>query len=108
VFAQGITEIMSRATPVFEIMRSAAKTEPEIANLIQNLYRERLENMTAFVRHVAANDPLRVELDETYAGEIVWAITSPEVFQLLTMQHTWSKEKYSQWLTDSLTRLLLP
>jgi TetR/AcrR family transcriptional regulator of autoinduction and epiphytic fitness len=108
MFAQGITEIVSRAAPVFEIMRSAAKTESEIASLLHNLYQERLNNMRTFVQHVAANGPLRSGLDEAYASEIVWAITSPEVFQLLTTQHDWPKEKYSHWLADTLTRLLLP
>ncbi len=108
MFAQGITEIMSRAAPVFEIMRCAANNESEIANLIQNLYQERLNNIRTFVHHVAANGPLRSGLDEAYASEIVWAITSPEVFQLLTVQHDWSKEKYSHWLADTFTRILLP
>lgn len=107
MFSQDITEIMSRAAPVFEIMRGAAKLEPEIADLLQNLLKERLQNMTRFVRSVAANGPLRAGLDEVEAGEIVWAMTSPELFQLLTMDRGWTTEKYTQWLADVLTRLLL-
>jgi TetR/AcrR family transcriptional regulator, regulator of autoinduction and epiphytic fitness len=108
LFSQDITEIMSRAAPVFEIMRSAAKLEPEIADLLQNMLEERLQNMTLFVQSVTANGPLRNGMDDMQAGEIVWAMTSPELFQLLTMDRGWSKEKYVQWLTDTLTRMLLP
>ena len=64
--------------------------------------------MTTFVRSVAANGALRDGLDEAYAGEITWTITSPEVFQLLTMERGWTKERYADWLADTLTRLLLP
>jgi AcrR family transcriptional regulator len=108
MFAKGITEVMSRAAPVFEIMRGAAKLEPEIAELIQNMFEERLQNMTRFVGSVAANGPLRDRLDEAEAGEVVWAMTSPELFQLLTVDRGWTTEKYTQWLADTLTMLLLP
>ena len=69
MFAKGITEVMSRAAPVFEIMRGAAKLEPEIAELIENMFEERLQNMTRFVGSVAANGPLRDRLDEVEAAK---------------------------------------
>jgi AcrR family transcriptional regulator len=107
-FAWGIGEVMSRAAPVFEVTRAAGKTEPEIARRIRHLYRERLENMNTFVRHIVVNGPLRNGLDESQAAEIVWAITSPELFQLMVENFSWSKEEYSRWLAGILTRLLLP
>ena len=108
MFAKGITEILIRAAPIVEIMRNAAKIEPEIAELLENMLKERLQNMTSFAQSVADNGPLQVGLDEAQAGEMVWALTSPELFQLLTIDRGWTKEKYTQWLTDVLPRLLLP
>ncbi len=105
--AQVCGEILSRAAPVYEIMRTAANTEPEIRKRVRHLHKERLENMTAFFRHVAANGPLREGLDEKRVGEIVWALTSPELFNLFTTELSWSREKYSQWLADILIRILL-
>jgi AcrR family transcriptional regulator len=108
LFSQDITGILSRAAPVFEIMRSAAKLEPEIDALHKRILEQRLQNMTQFIQSVAANGPLQEGMDEKEAADIVWAITSPELFQLLTVDRKWTKEKYLQWLRDSLTRLLLP
>jgi len=34
MFAYGISEILERAAPLFELMRMAAKTESEIAELL--------------------------------------------------------------------------
>lgn len=107
-FSRGISEIMERAAPVFEVMQIAAKTEPEIARRVDRLYQERLENLTAFIRYVAANGPLRGELSEKRAGETVWALTSPDLFRLLTNRLGWSTDHYTEWLTNSLIRLLLP
>jgi len=106
--AQVCGEILSRAAPVYEIMRTAANTEPEIRKRVRYLHKERLENMTSFFQHVAANGPLREGLDEKRAGEIIWALASPELFNLLTTELSWSREKYSQWLADILIRVLLP
>ncbi len=108
MFARDITRILSRASPVFEIMRSASKTEPEIDKLLHGLYRERLQNMIRFVQSIIANGPLRDGMDEAQAGEMVWALTSPELFQLFKVERGWTAEKYAQWLTDILIRLLLP
>ncbi len=107
MFSQGITEILARAAQLFEVVRSAAMTEKEIADLLQNLLKERLENMTTFVMHLASNGGLREGMDIPLAGEMVWTITSPEVFLLLTRDRNYSKERYTTWLEAILTRLLL-
>jgi TetR/AcrR family transcriptional regulator, regulator of autoinduction and epiphytic fitness len=105
-FSRGIAEIMTRAAPFFEIMRSAAKTEKDIDDLLQHLLVERLENMVAFVRQIAANGGLREGMDVATAAELVWTITSPEVYLLLTRDREYSKERYAVWLQATLTRLL--
>lgn len=107
-FSRDITQILVRAAPVFEVMRHAAKTEPEISELLKNMLNERLQNMTRFIRGVSANGPLRDGLDDSKAAEIVWAMTSPELFHLWTVDREWSTEQYEAWLTDTLIRLLLP
>jgi AcrR family transcriptional regulator len=107
-FAKDITEILNRAAPVFEIMRGAAKTEPEIANLVQRLTKERLQNMTRVAESIAANGPLREGLEKHAAGEIIWAMTSQELYLLLTRELGWTNETYASWLSVTLTRLLLP
>jgi len=106
--AMGIAEVMSRAAPIFEVTRIAAKTEPEIARRIRQLYRERLGNMVTFVRQIAANGPLHEEMDEDAAAELVWGISSPELFQLFTEYRGWSREQFGEWLAGMLERLLLP
>jgi len=108
MFSQGITEIMARAAQLFEVMRSAAMTEKEIAGLMQNLLKERLDNMTIFFKHLASNGGLRAGMDIPLAAEMVWTITSPEVFLLLTRDRNYSKGRYTTWLEATLTRLLLP
>ena len=108
LFAQDISVILERVAPIFETMRLAAKTEPDIADLLQNILRERLHNMAILVQHLSEHSPLREGVTDAQAAETVWTLTSPEVFRLLTVDRAWSREQYIRWLADALTRLLLP
>jgi TetR/AcrR family transcriptional regulator, regulator of autoinduction and epiphytic fitness len=108
MFSQGITDILARVAQLSEVIRSAAMTEKEIAHLLQNLLRERLENMTTFVKRLASNGGLREGMNIPLAAEMVWTITSPEVFLLLTRDRNYAKGQYAIWLEATLTRLLLP
>lgn len=108
MFAAGIAEIMQRMAPLFELMRAAAKTEPDIAELENSILDSRLEGMTFFVHALLQNGPLRDGLTSEAAAETVWALTSGEVFTLLTGTRGWSEAAYTRWLTETLTRLLLP
>ena len=75
---------------------------------MQQLIKQRWQHMTVAVQQVASNGQFREKMDEAYATDIVWTMTSPEVFLLLTRDLGWSKEKYTQWLADTLARVLLP
>lgn len=108
LFAHAIGEIMARMSSIFEIMRVAAKTEPEIAELLRQLLEERLQNMIQFVGWVAANGPLRDDLDLAAVGETVWLLTSAEVYHLLAVDRAWPRDQYEQWLSNTLITLLLP
>jgi AcrR family transcriptional regulator len=108
LFASEIQDIMSRVAPLFQVMRTAAKTEPEIANLLEETLSSRLQGMSHFVGALVGRGPLRTDLDEQTAIETVWALTSAEVYSLMTVDRSWSAEKYQTWLADTLTRLLLP
>lgn len=107
LFAQDMAGILERVSPLFEVMRMAAKTEPEIADLLQGLLEDRLRTLGKFTRNLASHAPLREGLNQRQAAEIVWALTSPELFNLLITDRDWSMDRYVRWLGDALSRLLL-
>jgi len=108
LFAHDMASILERVSPLFEVMRMAAKTEPEIAELLHGLLEDRLRTLGRFVHNLASHGPLRKGLNQRQAGEIVWAMTSPELFNLLIADRGWSRDRYVRWLGDALIRLLLP
>jgi hypothetical protein len=108
LFAKDISHIMGRVSPVFEVMRTAAPAEPEIAELLSRLLHNRLEGMRFFVNALARNGPLRPGVTRTQAAETVWALSSPDVHRLLTVALGWSLTRYEGWLRGMLEASLLP
>lgn len=107
-FAHGMSEIMTRVGPLFGVMRAAAPTEPEIAELLRSVLAARRANLAVVVRWLESNGPLRPGLTSEEAADTLWAVSSAETHQLLTVDRGWTAERYERWLGDSLIALLLP
>jgi AcrR family transcriptional regulator len=108
LFAEDMAEIMGRVAPLFEVLHSAAKTETEMAGMLDQMLNERAQAMRVFVGAVASNGPLQAGLDVETASETVFALSSAEMYNLLVGQRGWSAKKYASWLTSALDRLLIP
>lgn len=105
LFAADIVLRLERAAPLVAIVGGASRSEPELAELLARLHADRLKNLSVLVDALAANGPLRLTNDE--AVETVWALTSPELHQLLSRVRGWTRRRYCDWLADSLAQLLL-
>jgi AcrR family transcriptional regulator len=108
LLARQMREIHERVGPVWRIMRAAEQEDPDIASLVQDGLKGRLQGMSQFVVALRTNGELREEVAMSLASETVWAIGSAEVHRLLTVDRGWSAEKYEAWLSDTLIRCLLP
>ena len=108
LFVNDIHEIMGRMAPIFDIMRVAAKTEPDISEMFQKMLTARLQGMKTFVRALMKNGSLREGLAPEEAAETVWALTSGELYILFITNRGWTGKKYKQWMVDALAKLLLP
>ena len=91
--------------PVFEILRTASAVEPEMATVFEEMDRFRMKNMQTYARWIAARGPLRVSTKR--AGEIIWALASPDVGRMLCDELGWTQAQHARWLADTLTRSLL-
>ncbi len=104
-FAADIVLRIERAGPMMAVLAGAHRTDPELAELFARLQSDRLRNLGLLVDALAANGPVRLDRDE--AAETVWALASPELHRLLTQTRGWTRERYCDWLADSLAALLL-
>jgi hypothetical protein len=106
MFARFVSGISTELRPVFEILRTASAVEPEMADVFAEMDRYRMRNMQTYARWIAARGPLRVSTRK--AGEIIWALASPDVGRMLCDELGWTQAQHARWLADTLTRTLLP
>lgn len=99
--------INTRAGAVYEVLVSAAHTEPEAAALLDVISRQRHEGQRNLARSLARKGALREGMKQRDAEDVIHALMSPEVYRLLVVDRGWTPERYADWLTDSLAGLLL-
>ena len=56
---------------------------------------------------LARSGGLRAGLTEQEALDVLWTMTGTQVYQQLVDQQGWAAERYEEWLSDALVRLLL-
>lgn len=104
LFAEDISVRLERVSPLLAVLAAAAPGDPALASLYRELHAARLRNLRMLTRSVARLGPLRRREQET--TDTVWALASPELYELLTSVHGWSRARYAAWLKVSLDALL--
>ncbi|MGZ3421624.1 MAG: TetR/AcrR family transcriptional regulator [Polyangiales bacterium] len=108
LFAQHIAQVQERVGPTFQVMKSAARTEPDVAQIYARAQRSRFVNLEALAKQLAARGPLRPGLTIEDAGRTIWVLASPDTREMLRLHAGWSAERYIAWLADTLVAALLP
>jgi len=104
----GVTaQVNSRTAPIYRILVSAASSDPDAAALLDEQTRQRQKGQGRIARSLARAGALRPELRERDAADIIHALMSPELYQLLVVDRGWQSERYEQWVTAILIDQLL-
>jgi AcrR family transcriptional regulator len=99
-------QLAERAAPWWRLYRDAAATEPEIAADWAELHRLRRGTLAVLLDEVP-DGALRPELTRETAADTLWAIASPETYDLLVDRLGYTIDHYEDWLTHTLTAALL-
>ncbi len=100
-------EILGRVAPLLEVVRSAAATDPELAEIWQANIAARRTVQHRLVAELAAKEGLRQDVSVERGADIALALTAPETYRLLVGDRGWSAEDWRQWVTDLLATQLL-
>ena len=106
MFAKIFTRISADLRPIFEILRTASAVEPESAAVLEEMEHFRLQNMCLYAGWIAERGALRCDVQR--AGEIMWALASPDMGRKLCDELRWSQSQHAAWLAETLIQTLLP
>jgi AcrR family transcriptional regulator len=105
-FARIARELMDRSSAIQHALATAAQVDAEAADLLAEIRRQRHTGQSRIVAALDARSALDPSLDKAEAADIVYAILSPEVHRILTVERGWPADRYERWIARSLATLL--
>ena len=105
-FARIGRDFMERSSAIMHVLATAAQVDPDAAQLMQEVRRQRYAGQSRIVAALSALDALDPELEHSEAADMAYAVLSPDVHRILTTERGWTAEQYERWLIRSLGLLL--
>jgi len=99
--------ILERRAAVDLVVGGAAAADPDIAALRELGKVQRHAGQLELLRIVVGTSGPREGLDLEAAADVLYAIGSPETYQLLVTDRGWSPSRFEAWYGETLDRLLL-
>ena len=107
IHARAAREIFERAAPLFDVVRSAAAVDPDLAAQWELNKRQRWEAQSYLVELLANKGGLRNGMDLSKATDILVSVMSPDLYLLLVHERGWAPEDWEDWVTTTLETQLL-
>lgn len=107
-FARIVREFMERSSAIQHVLATAAQVDGEAAELLAEVRRQRHAGQSRIVAALDATGALDPDLDRSEAADIVYALLSPDVHRILTVERGWPADRYERWIARSLGALLRP
>ena len=106
--AAGITTaINQRSNDVYRVLRSAAGSDVAAAELLAEIHQQRDRGQGQIARTLARSGSLRGGLQVSDAADLIHALMSPEMYQLLVIDRHWTPDRYRHWIAATLTQQLI-
>jgi len=90
-----------------EMLRTAGAVASELADLAQQIGARRRENQSRMIAYLHEQRVLRHDLLPEEATDVLWALTSYDLYRMLVVEQHWSPERYETWLAQLLIQHLL-
>lgn len=107
LLARFATQIGGRIAGLYQVLGAAAGSDSEIAELYRNQQQARYKDQQRLARSLGRKGALKPGLSQKKATDIMWVVASPNTYHALIADRGWSTEEYEQFLTETLTSVLL-
>ena len=101
------TEVGPRVSAIHLLVRDAVIVDATLKPLLDELDADRLARMAENAQFLESAGHLREGVDAEKAADLMWAVTAPEVIEILVFRRGWSLDRYAEFIYDTLTNGLL-
>ncbi len=100
------TEVSPRVSPLLLLLRDAAVVQPRLRDLLTELDEVRHRRMTENAKFLHDAGHLRKGATPRSAADLMWSVTSPEMYELLVLRRGWSLDQYADYVFHTISGLL--
>ena len=100
-------QVFESFTSEFELLRTAGVVAPELADLAQQIEARRRHRQTYLIADLREQGVLRRDLSLEEATDVLWSLTSYDLYRMLVIKQGWEASRYESWLIALLTEHLL-
>ncbi len=90
-----------------ELLRTAGAVAPELADVARQIEARRRQNQARLIASLSEQGALRPGLSFEEATDVLWALTSYDLYRMLVVEQSWEPERYETWLAQLLVQHLL-
>jgi AcrR family transcriptional regulator len=107
LWANFFVSFAARLVPVLLVVRGAAANDATAAAVWDQMLAERHQGMSEFAHHLFDGGHLRADVSEEEAGDVLWALNSPELWEMFVLRSGWDPDRYGRWMAKVATDTLL-
>lgn len=108
IYTDGLLETLTRSARLQLTARTAGEVDPEMRDVWEHMTSRRHIGMGVLATNLSEGGHLRHGVTKKEAQDVLWAYTSPELYQLLVLTRGWSGRRYRNWVLRALVDALLP
>lgn len=101
-------QLNERNGDILAAIASAAAADPEAVAIYEEGFERHRAGMVGLASRLAELGALRPELGPERAAAVFSVLTWSDSYQVLHGRHGWTWDQCEDWITEALTRLLLP
>jgi AcrR family transcriptional regulator len=90
-----------------ELLQTAGAVVPELADLAQQTEARRRQRQARLITALDEQGVLRPGLSFDEATDVLWALTSYDLYHKLVVEQHWEPERYETWLANLLIEQML-
>jgi AcrR family transcriptional regulator len=90
-----------------ELLRTAGAVAPELAIVARQVEARRRQNQARLIASLHEQARLRPDLSPEEAADVLWALTSYDLYRMLVVDQRWEPARYETWLAQLLIQHLL-
>ena len=92
---------------VLDLIRGGGAVAPALAQSEAERECTRYDGQAGMIQYLVRSRNLRRGLDPQHARDILWSLTSRDLYRMLVLDRGWTAQQYEDWLGDTLVEALV-